>query len=329
MITNLGRAAFGTLLSTLVTSWTRLETSLGAIARTRDFERDVRPEDKSYEIYAPPSSWPSDGAIEFREVTASHESASHQAQAPWARANTRDSPSAVALHNVSLTIKSGQKVGLCGRTGRSVSIPTRVCSSRCLQFFSGKSSLVATLLRLLEIDNGRITIDGVDISTIPRDIIRQRLVTLPQDPLILVGTVRFNSDPLGRATDEAIISALTDVGLWPALQERGGLDAEVTATSLSKGQQQLFALARAMLQNAKVMLLDEPTSNIDPETDATIQRLLKERCAGCTVLTVAHRMDTILDSDIIVVLDEGKVTEFGSPQELLARNGRFAMLVRG
>ena len=181
----------------------------------------------------------------------------------------------------------------------------------------------------MEIDSGTITIDGLDLATMPREIIRQRIVTLPQDPLILVGTVRLNADPRGLATDEAIIAALKDVGLWTTLEERGGLDIEITASALSKGQQQLFALARALLQKSKIMLLDEPTSNIDPETDAMIQRLLKEKCAGCTVITVAHRMDTIMGSDMIVVLDAGKVMEVGTPAELLERNQMFAKLVKG
>ncbi|KAH8885459.1 putative ATP-binding cassette transporter [Thozetella sp. PMI_491] len=283
----------GPTLQSLVTSWTDLETSLGAIARIRDFERDVKPEDKECETAEPPAEWPQQGAIEFRDVTASHNA------------------NAIVLHDVSVAIKPGQKVGICGRTG------------------SGKSSFVATLLRLLEIDAGSVFIDNLDLASMPRDTIRERLVTLPQDPLILVGSVRFNVDPHGKAIDEAIVETLSDVGLWSALQERGGLDTDITSASLSKGQQQLLALARAMLDKGKILLLDEPTSNIDPETDATIQRLLKEKCADCTVLTVAHRMDTILGSDVVLVLEAGRIVEFGAPQELLQAGGQFAALVRG
>ena len=199
--------------------------------------------------------------------------------------------------------------------------------------YSGKSSLVASILRLLELDNGAIIIDNIDLSTLPRESIRSRIVTLPQDPLILAGTVRHNTDPQGNASDDSIISALSCVGLWDALQQRNDLDTDITGGALSKGQQQLLALARAVLQmrrdEAKVLILDEPTSNVDVETEATVHRVVREEFASCTVLTVAHRLASIMTSDAIIVLDEGRLVEFGKPDELLTKSGWFAKLVKG
>jgi ABC-type multidrug transport system fused ATPase/permease subunit len=192
---------------------------------------------------------------------------------------------------------------------------------------SGKSSLLSALLRILDLDSGTITIDGLDLQIIPREIIRSRLVTIPQDPFILSGSVRLNIDPTSSASDDLIITALTKVGLWSILSERGGLDAEMTANPLSQGQQQIFCLARAMLRTGgKILVLDEATSNVDAETDQLMQRLIREEFAGYTIITVAHRLDTVLDSDRIVVLDSGTIVEVGSPSELLSRASAFREL---
>ena len=234
---------------------------------------------------------------------------------PWTRTKSNNnSPDAVALHNITLTIQPGQKVGLCGRTG------------------AGKSSLVAAVLRLLELDSGTLRIDGVDVATLRRDALRGRLVALPQDPLVLAGVdVRGNADPGGAASEAAVRAALERVGLWAAVEARGGLAAEVSGATWSRGQLQLLALARALLlvrAGRRVVLLDEPTSGVDAEADATVQRVLREECSGATVLTVAHRIETIMGSDVVVVLDEGRVVEVGPPGELVRRRGPFAALAR-
>lgn len=149
---------------------------------------------------------------------------------------------------------------------------------------------------------------------IPREIIRSRIVTIPQEPFILSGTVRLNADRTSTVNDDTIVTALTKVGLWDILSARGGLDADVSANPLSQGQQQIFCLARAMLKsNAKILVLDEATSNIDAETDRIMQRIIREEFRDFTVLTVAHRMDTIMDSDRIAVLDGGRLVEFKEP----------------
>jgi ATP-binding cassette subfamily C (CFTR/MRP) protein 1 len=176
-------------------------------------------------------------------------------------------------------------------------------------------------------DSGTIIIDGIDLEVVPREIIRSRLVTIPQEPFILSGSVRLNADPTFTSSDALIIAALTKVGLWSILSERGGLDAEMTASPLSQGEQQIFCLARAMLRTGgRILVLDEATSNVDAETDQLMQRLIREEFAGYTIITVAHRLDTILDSDRIIVLDSGTVVEIGTPAELLARPSAFREL---
>jgi len=227
-----------------------------------------------------------------------------------------NSEAAIGIRNISLTIAPGQKVGICGRTG------------------GGKSSLVGTLLRLLEIDAGTITIDGLDLSTIPRDLLRERLVTLPQEPLVLTTSVRANIDPHNVSSDAAIIDVLARVNLWDGVlgDREGGLDHELTPTSLSRGQNQLLALARALLKirrGAQVLLLDEPTSSMDAETDGVVQRVLREEGRACTVLAIAHRVGTILGSDLVAVMEEGRVAEVGRPEELREQGGAFSSLVGG
>ncbi|OCK89464.1 putative multidrug resistance protein [Cenococcum geophilum 1.58] len=281
---------FNQSLRVLVESWTQLETSLGAIARLKNFEATVVPEDKPEESGVAPESWPDQGAIEFRDVTASY------------------GPSAPALHSISMTIEPGQKIGICGRTG------------------SGKSSLLLTLFRLLELDSGTIFIDGIDLRTLPREVIRTRMTAIPQDPFVLSSSVRANADPAGAATDAAIIDALNKVQLWDSIHARGGLDAQMKTQPLSHGQQQLFCLARAMLRDSRILVLDEATSNVDQETDTLMQRIIRREFARHTIITVAHRLDTIADADVVAVLSEGRLVEFGKPEELLARQSKFREL---
>lgn len=180
---------------------------------------------------------------------------------------------------------------------------------------------------ITNITNGSILIDNVDLATLPLEMVRERLVTIPQDPFIMLGcTVRLNADPTGKISDTDIITALDQVGIWKGvLAERGGLEAEITDTlSLSRGQQQLLELARAMLKiqesNAKILLIDEVTSSVDLETDARVQALLRrEPFHSCTVLTVAHRVHTLMKYDLVLVLDQGKVIEMDKPDELAGK----------
>lgn len=211
-------------------------------------------------------------------------------------------------------------------------LPSRIQATNLLQ--SGKSTLLSVLLRILDMVSGTILIDGLDLRSLPRSTIRSRLITIPQEPFILAGTVRYNLDPTVLISDEQIITALEKVGLSDLLDARGGLNALMMDNPLSQGQQQIFCLARAMLRlgegdakgRGKIMVLDEATSNVDSETDALMQKLIREEFKECTILTVAHRLDTIADSDCIAVLDGGRLVEFESPEVLMGRQSLFREL---
>ncbi|KAH7413379.1 ABC transporter family protein [Cadophora sp. MPI-SDFR-AT-0126] len=283
---------FNKSLSTLVTSWTSLETSLGAVARVKTFAETTESEEKSDESYEPPAGWPSSGSIEIDHVSATYGS------------------DIQALDEITMSIKPGEKIGICGRTG------------------SGKTSLLNSILRVIPISSGSITVDNVNINTVSPAVLRQKLTIVPQESFILPGTVRVNADPLGLASDATIIAALRDVGIWDALEGRSehggsGLDTILFESPLSQGQQQLFGLTRVMLRHSTVVIIDEGTSSVDSETDAMVQRVIKEKFKDCTVICVAHRLHTIKDCDKIAVMDGGRLVEFDSPQRLLARESLF------
>lgn len=189
--------------------------------------------------------------------------------------------------------------------------------SSILILYSGKTSLLLTLLRVLDLDSGSILIDDVNIQTLPRELIRSRMIAIPQDPALLNDTVRRNIDPSQLTSDERMIDVLTKVHLWSIIESRGGLDQDMKSQPLSQGQQQLFCLARAMLRTSKILILDEATSNVDLETDRQVQEIIRREFKDHTVITVAHRMETIKDYDLIAVLDKGCLVEFGPPGELL------------
>jgi len=188
--------------------------------------------------------------------------------------------------------------------------------------------LLSTILRILDISSGTIKIDSIDLSTIPRSIIRRRLVTVPQNSLYIPGTVRVNIDPFENRSDEDIVAALTKVQLWLVLAERGGLDADFQLESLSKGQQQQLALARAILQKSAVILLDEVTSSVDANTDRILKDVMEEEFRDCTIVTVAHRPETILDADVVAVLHEGALVEFGAPKDLMEEESKLKALLK-
>ena len=173
---------------------------------------------------------------------------------------------------------------------------------------------------MLEIDSGTISIDGVDVSTISRQVIRRRLITLPQEPFFIHGSVRENIDPQEGATDERIQEVLRSVDMWNFFETRGGLDELLDDDKLSHGQRQLFCLARAILKQGKILIMDEATSSVDSDTDTVMQRVLREEFAGRTMIAIAHKLQTILDFDRVLLLDKGQIVETGNPQELLAND---------
>ncbi|RAO74265.1 uncharacterized protein BHQ10_010277 [Talaromyces amestolkiae] len=278
-------------LTSLIEFWTLLETSLGAVSRVKEFTENTDSENLPGEDRTPPPEWPQRGDLEIHGVSAAYSS------------NTTS-----VLSNVTLSIAHGQRIAVCGRTG------------------SGKSSLLLALLRMIDLTEGTIVIDGIDTSTVPRDLIRSKFVTVSQDVLSLPGTVRINADPFGQASDEQIIAALEQVELWKAISTKGGLDAVMDSGLFSHGQLQLFSFARAMLQDGSILLLDEPTSSVDANTDELIQRLIRERFGGYTVIMIAHRLRSVLDFDKILVLDGGNLAEFDSPAALLAKSSIFRSL---
>ncbi|KAI0543772.1 P-loop containing nucleoside triphosphate hydrolase protein [Xylaria curta] len=278
-------------LTALVQFWTLLETSLGAIARIKDFSETTPEEALTEESSEPPSTWPIYGAVTFESVSARHE---------------EDGP--LILKDLSFSLKGGQKIGIVGRTG------------------SGKSSTVQALLRMIDITKGRILVDNVDLTTLTGAAVREHITTLTQDPFLFPASIRSNIDPLGISTDEKISAALEKVKLWNLLHDRtkgnnpnvkAVLDTSMDGELLSHGQRQLFCLARALLKPGKILILDEPTSSVDPNTDAQMQAIIRNEFQDHTIIMIAHRLLSLIDFDLILVLDQGSVVESGSPTELL------------
>ncbi|KAL9030430.1 MAG: hypothetical protein Q9196_001447 [Gyalolechia fulgens] len=284
---------FSQHLKLVLQYWTLLETHIGAVSRVRNFSSTVATEDGPNEDGPVPSDWPAEGGIEFRGVSATYDGARN------------------VLKDLTLSVQAGEKIGICGRTG------------------SGKSSLIMAIFRMVELSAGSITIDGLDISTIPRKEVRARIIGLPQDVFLLNGTVRLNIDPYKQASDQAIVAALQEVRLWDNIADKGGLDVPVEAINLSHGQKQLFCLAQALLRPSSILILDEATSSVDDITDALIQRIIRQKFAKHTIIAVAHKLETIIDFDKVAVLDYGVLKEFDKPHTLLAReDSRFRQLYR-
>jgi ATP-binding cassette subfamily C (CFTR/MRP) protein 4 len=220
----------------------------------------------------------------------------------------------LSLENVTFDIPSGCRVGVVGRTG------------------SGKSTLVQSLFRLLEADNGSIHLAGVDIKTLGLHSLRKHMSVISQVPVLFSGcSVRDNLDPFHVHSDQTIRDALDDVHMTDAIEELPlGWNSMVAegGSNFSVGQRQLLCLARAILCKNKLLICDEPTANVDRRTDQLLQQALHKSFDGSTILSVAHRLDTVIDNDYILVLGNGHVLEFGSPAELLEKeNGHFASMV--
>ncbi|CAF3657412.1 unnamed protein product [Fusarium graminearum] len=280
----------------LIQFWTSIETSISAVARIKQFAEDTGEENLLGETQEPPSQWPDKGAIQISELTASYGNGQEYVHQ--------------ALDAVSFEIKPGEKVAICGRTG------------------SGKSSVFLALLRLLDSLSGSITIDGISLSSLPRDTVRSRLITLTQDQFILPGTVRHNADPRGVFSDVEINTALLLVGLSDAMEQHGGLDAPFDEDALSHGQKQLFFLARAVLRkrDGRVVLLDEVTSSVDPKTEESIKAIVEHEFKEHTVVSITHRLSTIVDFDRVIVMEKGCIVEVGEPKNLLASDSKFKAL---
>ena len=286
-------------LKYFIVFWAQLESRFNSVERLRELARLpseaplTTPADAAL-----PAGWPVRGSVEFDNV--------------WLTYRPGLDP---ALRGVSLSVPAGAKVGICGRTG------------------SGKSSLVVALYRLTEPSRGRVLVDGIDVSTLGLSILRSRLATIPQDPVLFAGSVRQNLDPYNQHDDAALWSALDVVALKSLVAEAPlGLSERIVegGENWSVGQRQLLCVARAVLRSATLVVCDEATSSVDAEADALIQKALRTAFADATVLTVAHRVATILDSSSVLVMDGGRVGEYGPVGELLEREGGlFRALVEG
>ena len=205
------------------------------------------------------------------------------------------------LRHLTFSTEAREKVGIVGRTG------------------AGKSSLVAALFRLAE-PRGSITIDGVEATKLGLKDLRAKISIIPQDPLVFTGSLRRNLDPFSEHDDESLWRVLQEVHLAESIRDlKDGLATEMSegGSNLSVGQRQLLCLARAVLKRNRILVMDEATANVDPRTDALIQEQIRDKFQECTVLTIAHRLHTIMDSDRILVMADGQVAEFGRPYELL------------
>lgn len=244
----------------------------------------------------PPPDWPSKGLVTFDQVSFSY---------------SADGPK--VLHNLKAMFRPKEKVGIVGRTG------------------AGKSSLVSALFRLAE-PQGKIYIDGVLTSEIGLHDLRQKMSIIPQDPVLFTGSMRKNLDPFNQHTDEELWNALQEVQLKSVVEELPGKLETVLAESgsnFSVGQRQLVCLARAILRKNRILIIDEATANVDPRTDELIQKTIRDKFRECTVLTIAHRLNTIIDSDRILVLDAGRIHAYDEPYTLLQdQDGIFYKMVR-
>ncbi|KAL9928610.1 multidrug-Resistance like Protein 1 isoform 5-T7 [Glossina fuscipes fuscipes] len=272
-------------LNWLVRMSSDIETNIVAVERIKEYGETKQEAPWEVETLKLPRNWPNEGRVVFENF----------------KVRYREGLDLV-LKGISFTINGGEKVGIVGRTG------------------AGKSSLTLSLFRIIEAAGGRILIDDVDISTLGLHTLRSRLTIIPQDPVLFSGSLRINLDPFEVKKDEEIWKALELSHLKVFVKTLpAGLNHEISegGENLSVGQRQLVCLARALLRKTKVLILDEATAAVDLETDDLIQKTIRTEFKDCTVLTIAHRLNTIMDSDKVIVLDKGEVTEFDSPVNLL------------
>lgn len=278
-------------LNWMVRMAAELETNIVAVERVDEYTK-IATERPPILPYRPPYSWPQSGRIHISGLSVRYREGLD-----------------LVLRNINCVVQSGEKIGVVGRTG------------------AGKSSLMVALFRVVEPAAGTIIIDNEDITKIGLDDLRSKITIMPQDAVLFVGTVRTNIDPFAAYDDATLWDALETSHLKDRIQAlEGGLDAEVSegGSNFSAGERQLICLTRAVLRKSKILVLDEATASCDIETDNLVQRTIRTVFADCTVLTIAHRINTIMDNDRIMVLDKGEIAELDSPRQLLAqKNGIF------
>ena len=274
------------MLNMLVRSSTDLENNLVSAERIIEYTRLQKEADWFIDSTKPKPGWPDQGAITLDNYSTRYREGLD-----------------LVLRRVSFESKAAEKIGLVGRTG------------------AGKSSITLAMFRLIEPVNGSIIVDGVDISRIGLMDLRSRITIIPQDPILFTGSLRMNLDPFDKHTDNELWHAIELSHLRDFVNSlEAGLSSRVTegGENMSVGQRQLVCLARALLRKSKILILDEATAAVDLETDDLIQKTIRKEFADCTILTIAHRLNTIIDYDRILLLEDGEVAEFDTPKALLA-----------
>ncbi|KAH7655033.1 Xenobiotic-transporting ATPase protein [Dioscorea alata] len=273
-----------------------IENRMVSVERVKQFTKI--PPESAWEIKGclPSLIWPMRGDISVQDLKVRY------------RPNTP-----LVLKGISLNIHGGEKIGVVGRTG------------------SGKSTLVQVLFRLVEPSGGKIVIDGVDICTLGLHDLRSRFGIIPQEPVLFEGTVRSNIDPIGKYSDDEIWQSLERCQLKDAVASKPEkLDALVVdnGENWSVGQRQLLCLGRVMLKRSRILFMDEATASVDSQTDGVIQKIIREDFASCTIISIAHRIPTVMDCDRVLVVDAGIAKEFDKPANLIERPSLFGALVQ-
>ena len=283
---------------------------MSSVQRIFEYIEEI-PSEKSFDEPKAPENWPNEGKIEAKNVKYRY------------RPNLDN-----VIHNINFSISKSEKIGIVGRTG------------------SGKSTLTLGLLRIIELwednlnedEKGKILIDGVDISKIGLHHLRKNITIIPQDPVLFSGSLKSNIDPFNEYSEKQIENALEKTHILEALKSRVAINASLNDVlnqdidenggNLSLGQKQLLAMSRALLRNSKILLMDEATASIDEKTDNLIQKMIKEDFKNTTIITIAHRLNTIIHYDRLLVIDMGKIIEFDSPINLMQNeNGLFYKMV--
>lgn len=274
--------------------WCEVENQMTSVERIVEYTQIDNETDHQTRLCIPDKKWPESGHIEFKHVKMRY-----------------DKSLPYILNDLNFVIKSEEKIGIVGRTG------------------AGKSSIITALFQLVPIE-GEILIDNLNIESVLFQNLRSKISIIPQEPVLFSNTLRKNLDPFDNYEDAVLWKALEEVELKGVVS--GLPDGLLTKMSeggsnFSVGQRQLVCLARAILRRNKILVMDEATANVDPKTDALIQTTIKRKFSNCTVLTIAHRLHTIIDSDKVLVMDAGTVKEFGHPYVLLENKGIFCEMV--
>ncbi|XP_071328193.1 multidrug resistance-associated protein 1-like isoform X2 [Trachinotus anak] len=279
------------ILSWIVRSWTDVENNIVSVERVKEYDSTPKEAAWTLEGSMLPAAWPATGTIQFEDY-----GLQYRKGLDW------------ALKDICINIHNRDKVGIVGRTG------------------AGKSSLTLGIFRILEAAKGRIVIDGIDIAQIGLHDLRSRITIIPQDPVLFSGSLRMNLDPFEMCSDEDLWRALELAHLGSfvsALPQKLNHQCCEGGENLSLGQRQLLCLARALLRKTRILVLDEATAAVDLKTDQLIQSTIRTQFDDCTVITIAHRLNTIMDYTRVIVMDQGFIAETDSPSQLMCLRGHF------